>query len=98
MVPSGAIAGATLIPGRCGPHAPVDGRKLGLYGVVGSAGALGVPGALPGQGSWPLLKARTQVVGAPGTSVAKLTLLVLSSGAILTSQLLSACSDPAFGF
>src|SRR5215471_19250107 len=101
MVPSGAIAGATLTPGRWGPHVPKDGRKLGSYGVVGSAGAFGVPGALPGHGSWPLLKETLQWLpvggGAPGTRVAKLALATLSSGEILTNQLLTALSSPALG-
>src|SRR5215469_5464950 len=102
MVPSGAIAGATLTPGRWGPHVPKDGRKLGSYGVVGSAGASGVPGALPGHGSWPLLKEPLQWGpvggGAPGTRVAKLALAALSSGEILTNQLPNASSLPTSGF
>src|ERR1700687_187338 len=93
MVPSGAIAGATLRPGRWGPHAPEGGRKLGSYALVESPEVV-----TPGQGRRAFVKARTHVVGAPGTRVAKLTLLELSSGAILTSQLPSASSLPADGF
>src|SRR6266851_5222896 len=93
MVPSGAIAGATLTPGRWSPHAPEGGRKLGSYALVESNAV-----ATPGQGRREFPKERTHVVGAPGTRAAKLTLLELSSGAILTSQLPSASSVPADGF
>src|SRR6266851_10341103 len=93
MVPSGAIAGATLIPGRWGPHGAEGGRKLGLYALVESRAV-----ATPGHGSRELPKAVTHEVGAVGTRAEKLTLLVLSSGAILTSQLPSAFSEPTDGF
>src|ERR1700752_4549200 len=81
MVPSAAIAGATLTPGRCEPHAPgkngaVD-PELGGHGSV--VAAFGNDAKVPGHDiEFP--------GGAFGTRVAKVTLVDESFGAIFTSH------------
>src|SRR6516225_3238288 len=81
MVPSGPMAGAMLRPARWAPQLPIrGGKKAPVTGLTGGHGS----------GFTKILKLRSHLVGAiPARSVGKATMLTLSSGAILTSQLLT---------
>src|SRR5216684_590664 len=70
MVPSGAIAGVILTPGRCERQGTVRGRAVGLGG----------------QGSVLVLNVALQVVGAPGTRSRYATFWAVPFELAFTSQ------------
>src|SRR5580658_2876831 len=79
MVPSGATAGAILIPGRCEPQRTVGGCWFVPTTAAGGHGKVLAPENWPGQ-------VVAVPAGAAGMSVAKDNTLVASPGVIFTSQ------------
>src|SRR5215831_13650341 len=88
MVPSAAIAGAMLRPGRCCPHAALSGTASGLGGHGGLAPGTILPRAGTNWGS-KLMKHWSVALGGLAGAIRStyLTLETESSLATLTSQL-----------
>src|SRR5262245_27548680 len=87
MVPSGAIAGAMLRPGRCCPHAYMAGVEVGLGGHGGLCPGTIMPSAATNWGS----KLMKQFVGGFAGAIRStyLTLETVPPLLTLTSQLSS---------
>src|SRR5262249_62331959 len=95
MVPSGAIAGAMLRPGRCCPHAYMAGVEVGLGGHGGLCPGTIMPSAATNWGS----KLMKQFVGgvAGALRATNLTLGTVAPLLALASQPSSRKSPPGAG-